>query len=438
MEWYLALGILLIPLFLLMGAGIPVAFAFLGVNILGAWLFLGGEVGLAQLVRNSIGSVNNFALAPIPLFVLMGEILLHTGLAFRAINAIEQLIQRVPGRLAIVGVLGGTTFATLSGSSIANTAMMGSVMLPDMLKRGYHPTLAMGPIMAVGGIAMLIPPSALIVMFGSLAGISIAQLLIAGIIPGLLMATCFLAYVILRSRLRPADAPADDAPTSLKGWARWRPLVRDVLPLFLIFVAVVGSILTGWASPTESAAIGVFATLVATVAYRSVSWKGLIEAVHSTVRVSIIILFVMVASTTFAQLLSFSGAASGFLSLIREWNLEPWLLVLGMLAIILVLGCVVEQVSMMMITLPFFMPLIATAGIDPVWFGILMLIGLEIGLLTPPFGLLLMVMQSVAPPSIRIGQIYKAAAPFIVIEIAVLGLLFLVPVLATGLTRWIQ
>ena len=438
MEWYLALGILLVPLFLLMGAGIPVAFTFLGVNILGAWLFLGGEVGLAQLVRNSIGSVTNFALAPIPLFVLMGEILLHTGLAFRAINAIEQLIQRVPGRLAIVGVLGGTTFATLSGSSIANTAMMGSVMLPDMLKRGYHPTLAMGPIMAVGGIAMLIPPSALIVMYGSLAGISIAKLLIAGIIPGMLMAACFLGYVIVRSRLRPQDAPADDAPTSLTGWERWRPLVRDVLPLFLIFVAVVGSILTGWASPTESAAIGVFATLVATVAYRSASWRGLIEAVHSTVRVSIIILFVMVASTTFAQLLSFSGAASGFLALIREWNLEPWLLVLGMLAIVLVLGCVVEQVSMMMITLPFFMPLVTAAGIDPVWFGILMLIGLEIGLLTPPFGLLLMVMQSVAPSSIRLGQIYKAAAPFIVIEIAVLALLFLVPVLATGLAHWIQ
>lgn len=438
MEWYFALAVLLVPLFFFMGVGIPVAFTFLGVNILGAWLFLGGEVGLAQLVRNSVGAVTNFALAPIPLFILMGEVLLHTGLAFRAINAIEQLIQRVPGRLSIVSVLGGTTFATLSGSSIANTAMMGGVMLPDMLKRGYHPTLAMGPIMAVGGIAMLIPPSALIVMFGSLAGVSISQLLIAGIVPGLLMAAGFLAYVVIRSRLRPQDAPADSVTNPLTGWARWRPLVRDVLPLFLIFVAVVGSILTGWASPTESAAIGVLATLIATFAYRCATWKGLVTAVHSTVRVSIVILFIMVASTTFAQLLSFSGAASGFLGAIRDWNLPPWALVLGMLAIILVIGCVVEQVSMMMITLPFFMPLVATAGIDPVWFGILMLIALEIGLLTPPFGLLLIVMQSVAPPSVRLGQIYRAASPFIAIEIAVLTLLFLVPILVTGLTRWIQ
>lgn len=435
MEWQFALALMLGSLFALMLLGVPVAFAFLGVNLLGAWVFFGGEAGLGQLVRNSVGAVSSFSLTPIPLFILMGEVLFHTGLAYKAIEAIERLIAKVPGRLAVVSVLGGTTFATLSGSTIANTAMMGGVLLPQMLQRGYHPTLAMGPIMAVGGIAMLIPPSALAVMLGSLAGISIAELLIGGIVPGLLMAACFLAYVVIRSRMRPQDAPKDEALQEVKGWERWKPFVRDVLPLFSIFVAVVGSMLLGWASPTESAAIGALASVLATMAYGALTGKALYKSLMETARVSVIILFVMVASTTFSQLLSFSGATTGFLSIINQWQLSPLMLVLGMLAILLIMGCVIDQISMMMITLPFFMPLAQAAGIEPVWLGVMMLIAMELGLLTPPFGLLLMVMQSVAPKQIRLPQIYAAAMPFIAIELVVLVLVILMPWLAIGLPR---
>ena len=250
MDWSSALFLLLGTLLLLMLTGLPVAFAFLGVNLIGAFVFLGGEIGLDQVVRNTIASVSNFSLAPIPLFLLMGEILFQTGVAFAAINAIDKLITRVPGRLSIVSVLGGTMFSSLSGSTIANTAVLGSALLPDMLKRGYHPTIAMGPIMATGSIAMLIPPSALAVLLGSLAGISIAKLLIAGIIPGLMMAASFLIYIIVRCRANPALAPAYDVePATL--WQRWKPLLTHVLPLMGIFVVVVGSILGGWATPTR-------------------------------------------------------------------------------------------------------------------------------------------------------------------------------------------
>src|SRR5690606_37204983 len=217
MDWTSSLGILLGTLFFLMAIGAPVAFAFLGVNIIGAWIFIGGEMGLMQLVRNSIESVTSFSLTPIPLFVLMGEILFHTGVAYRAINAVERLIARVPGRLSIVSVVGGTVFATLSGSTIANTAMMGGTLLPDMLKRGYKDSIAMGPIMAVGGITMLILPSALAVMLGSLAGISISELLIAGIVPGFLLAVFFLGYVVIRCKMDPSLAPADDPAERLSG-----------------------------------------------------------------------------------------------------------------------------------------------------------------------------------------------------------------------------
>ncbi|MCB5364128.1 TRAP transporter large permease [Pusillimonas sp. CC-YST705] len=433
MEWYMAFGVLLGTLFVLMLLSVPVAFAFLGVNLVGAWLFMGGEAGLGQLVRNSIQSVSSFSLTPIPLFVLMGEVLFFTGVAYRAIAAVEQMIAKVPGRLSIVSVLGGTVFATLSGSTIANTAMMGGTLMPEMLKRGYAPGIAMGPIMAVGGIAMLVPPSALAVMLGSLAGISISQLLIGGVIPGFLLAVLFLAYVVIRCKLSPELIPQDEEGQFASGWERWRPFVVDVLPLFGIFVAVVGSMLAGLASPTESAAIGAVASVIATICYRSFTWAALYQSLMATARVSVIILFVLIASTTFSQLLSFSGATTGLLRIIGQYDLSPMLLVIGMLVILLILGAVIDQISMMMITLPFFMPLANAAGVDPIWLGVMMLLAMEIGLLTPPFGLLCMVMQSVAPPSIRLTQIYASVIPFIIIEIAMLGFILLVPWLAVGL-----
>lgn len=439
MEWQSALALMLGALFFFMAIGTPVVFAFLAVNLIGAWVFLGQEAGLSQWVRNTTSAITSFSLTPIPLFVLMGEVLFHTGLAFKAITAIERVISKVPGKLSIVSILGGTTFATLSGSSIANTAMMGGVMMPEMERRGYHPTMSMGPIMAVGGIAMLIPPSALAVMLGSLANISIERLLIGGILPGLLMAIGFLGYVIIRSYLRPQDAPSDPSDAlNVHGWEKWKPFCFDVLPLMGIFIAVVGSMLIGWASPTESAAIGVTASIIATIFYRALTLKALWTSLIETAKVSVIILFILAASTTFAQLLSFSGASTGFLGLIKSMELTPFFLVLGMLAILLVLGMVLDQISMMMIALPFFMPLANAAGVDPVWLGVMMLITLEIGLLTPPFGLLLIVMQSVVPKSIRLPQIYRAAVPFLAIEIVVLALVFSLPWIATGLPELIR
>ena len=435
MDWQSALTLLLGTLFVLMLIGVPVAFAFLGVNLLGAWIFMGGEAGISQLVRNSIQSVSSFSLTPIPLFILMGEVLFHTGLAYRAINAIERLIARVPGRLSVVSVVGGTVFATLSGSTIANTAMMGGTLLPEMMRRGYHPNIAMGPIMAVGGIAMLIPPSALAVMLGSLAGISISKLLIGGIIPGLLMASLFLGYVVVRCKISPEMAPADDPSQRVYGWEKWKPFFRDVVPLLGIFVAVVGSMLAGWASPTESAAIGAVAATIATMCYGAFTLPSFYKSLIETARISVIILFVLIASTTFSQLLSFSGATSGLLGIITAYELSPLWLIIGMLLILLVLGCVIDQVSMMMITLPFFMPLANAAGIDPVWLGVMLLVAMELGLLTPPFGLLCMVMQSVAPPQIRLTQIYASVLPFIVIEVLVIALILFLPWLAIGLPR---
>ena len=438
MDWSQVLLLMLGLLCGLMALGLPVAFAFLAVNCVGAWLFLGGEAGLMQLVRNSLAALANFSLVPIPLFLLMGEILFHTGVAYKAIEAVDRLINRVPGRLAVVAVAGGTVFSSLSGSTIANTAVLGSSLLPDMLKRGYHPGLAMGPIMAVGGIAMLIPPSALAVLLGSLAGISIAKLLIAGILPGILMSILFVGYVMLRAKLNPALAPPDEPIQNASLGARLIPFLIYVVPLFAIFIVVVGSIFLGLATPTESAALGSLAAALAAIAYGKGSCKAFAQALRETAKIAVMILFIIVASVTFAQILAFSGATDGLLRSIQAMQLSPFLLLLAMLGILLLLGAFMDQVSMLMITLPFYIPLANALGLDLLWFGVLLLLVMEISFTTPPFGLLLYVMKGVAPPEIGMGQIYKAALPFIVLEVIVLVLLIVIPELATWLPTLIQ
>src|SRR5262245_5308503 len=276
-SWQLAALLLLGGSTALLFIGVPVALAFIAINIIGASLFLGGEAGLAQIVRNSVVSVMNFSLTPIPLFILMGEILFHTGIAIKVIDGIERLIRQVPGRLAVVAVVAGTVFSAISGSTIATTAMLGSLMLPVMLSRGYNPVMATGPIMAIGAGDMLTPPSALTVLLGSLSGISISNLLIGGVVPGLMLSVAFVGYIIVRAKANPALAPAT-AIEKRTGWARYELLVLYVLPLVSIFVVVIGAMSGGIATPTESAALGALATLALAAAYRSLSFDALLKA----------------------------------------------------------------------------------------------------------------------------------------------------------------
>jgi tripartite ATP-independent transporter DctM subunit len=434
MTWWIAACVLFGALTLLFAIALPAAFAFLGINIVGAWVWLGKDAGLIQLVRNGVASIASFSLTPIPFFILMGEVLFHTGVAMRAIDAIDRLIWRVPGRLAVVAVVAGTVFSAISGSTIATTALLGSLLLPQMLARGYHPNLAMGPIMAIGGVDMLIPPSALTVLLGSLAGISISELLIAGIVPGVLLALLFVGWIVLRAMLNPSLAPAFEHQ-ELPLWERVKPLLLYVLPLALIFVVVVLSMTAGWATPTEAAAIGAVATVAVAWMYRALTWSNLMKALMGTAGISGIILFIIVGATTFAQILTFSGATNGLVGAVQAANLGPWPVLLIMLAVLLVLGCFIDQVSMMLICLPFFMPLVAAYGLDPVWFGVLFLMCMQLGLLTPPFGMLLFTMKSVAPKEIPMQQIWRAVTPYVLMGFAALVAVLLFPGLATWLPK---
>ena len=481
MEWYLALILMLGTVCVAMFLGLPVAFAFFAANVLGTALFINGDIGLVMMPIEFHNAIK-FTLAPIPLFLLMGEILLQTGVAFKAIGAIDRLIARVPGRLSVVSIVGGTVFSSLSGSTIANTAILGSVLLPDMIRRGYQPAIAMGPIMAVGGIAMLIPPSALAVLLASLAEQSVAQLLVAGIVPGILMATLFFAYVVGRCMLNPSLAPADipdervlDEPITVAlnigGRARWSatyggpqrrrinrvlPFFFYILPLLLIFVVVVGSIFFKIAAPTEAAALGCLASLAICYFFRLFSrritisgiegadfgWRDIVTALMETAKINTMILFIIAGSLVFSQALSNSGATDGLLQQVTAMDLTPLLVVIIMMAVLLFLGAFMDQVSMLLLTLPFFLlgsqSLQVVFDIDVIWLMVLMLITMEISLLTPPFGLLLYVMKGVAQFKVTLGEIVLSALPFIVIELFVLILLIAVPEIATWLPSQID
>ncbi len=432
MTWWLAAALLFGALTALFLIALPAAFAFFGINIIGAWFYLGKDAGLVQLIRNGVVSITNFSLTPIPFFVLMGEVLFHTGVAMKAIDAIDRIIARVPGRLSVVAVVAGTVFSAISGSTIATTALLGSLLLPEMLRRGYHPNMAMGPIMAIGGVDMLIPPSALTVLLGSLSGISISHLLIAGILPGMLMSLAFVAYIVVRARLDPALAPVFEHE-SVAGWARWKPLLLYVMPLVIIFVVVILAMVAGWATPTESAAIGAVATVAVAWLYRALTLANLMRALMGTAAISGIILFIIVGATTFSQVLTFSGATNGMVGAIRDAGFGPSAVMLAMMAILIVLGCFIDQVSMMLITLPFFIPLVQFYNFDPIWFGVAFLICMQLGLLTPPFGMLLFTMKSVAPGHITMRQVYSAVTPYVIFGLVLLAFVLIWPPIATWL-----
>src|SRR3982075_1965834 len=298
MSWQMAALLLLGGSTVLLFIGMPVAFSFIAINLVGALLFLGGDAGLHQLVRNSSAAVMNFSLTPIPLFILMGEVLFHTGLAVKVIEGVERLIRQVPGALGGGAGVAGTIFSAISGSTIATTAMLGSLMLPVMLARGYHPVMATGPIMAIGAVDMLIPPSALTVLLGSLSGISISKLLIGGIVPGLILSLAFVVYIVVRVKMNPSLAPAARF-TEYRGWEKFRPLVQYVVPLVSIFVVVVASMSAGWATPTESAAFGARPASLLAAPYRALPLRTLVLALRGTASICRIILFIIVGAMTF-------------------------------------------------------------------------------------------------------------------------------------------
>ncbi len=432
MEWYLALGFLLGLVIVFMAFGTPIALAFLAANVIGAWYFMGGEAGVVQMLDNGFGAISSFNLVPIPLFLLMGELFFRTGLGLRMFNAVDRLIGRVPGRLSYVTVAGGTAFSTLSGSSMGSTALMGSLLVPEMERRGYKKHMSIGPILGTGGLAIIIPPSALAVLLATLAKIDIGALLIAGILPGLLLAVFYMVTIWIQTRLDPAAAPAYE----LERISLREKLVlffRDILPMISVMIIIITLMLVGFATPSESAAFGALGVILLAFVFRCMTWEAFMASVVGALKVTLMAYLIVFGSATFSQLLAFSGASGGLIQWGIGFELSPLLMLLAMFAVLLVLGTFMEQISIMMLTVPFFFPLAQALGFDVIWFGIIVLLALEISFSTPPFGLLLFVMKGVAPSGTSMATIYKAALPYILCSMLLVALLTAFPAIATWL-----
>ena len=437
MEWYeagaLLLGLALVPLAL----GVPVFISFLFANAIGVLIFMGGANGLIQLVSNGTVSISSFLLVPVPLFILMGEIFFHAGLAVRVFDALDAVFGGIRGRLSYLCVTSGTVFATLTGTSMASTAMMGSMLVPEMNRRGYKSKMSIGPILGSGGLAMIIPPSALAVLLGSLAQIDIGALLLAGIVPGLVLALLYIGLIYLQVRLDPNAAPSYETEHHPLG-RKLRLLATNVLPMGLVIFAVIGMIIAGIATPSESAAFGVIGVVILAIAFRRLNWEVLKKSLTGTVKVTVMVFMIIVGSSTFSQLLAFSGASSGLVSWATDLAVDPVAMLLLMFLVLLFLGMFLDQVSQMLLTLPVFMPLAVTLGYDPIWFGVVMLLAMEISLTTPPFGLLLFVMLGVAPKGTTLSEVALASVPYILCSLILLALLILVPGVAVGLPDLIR
>ena len=434
MEWYWAALILFGLGIGLMMLGVPVAIAFFATNIVAAALYMGGGAGIIQVINNGFGAMTSFALVPIPMFVLMGELFFHTGLAGRCFNAADKLLGNVPARLSFVTLIGGTAFAGPAGSSIGSCALLGSLMVPEMYRRGYSKYLSIGPIMGVGGLAVIIPPSALTVLLATLGRTDVGDLLIAGVIPGLVLAVMYGILIYGWTVFDPSAAPQTPVPVVTRR-EKLKLVFVDVIPMVAIIVFSVLIMIIGWCTPTEAAALGAVSVIALAACYGEMTWKAFLKSLDGSLRVTVMAFLIIFGSATFAQVLAFTGASSGLMNWALGFQLSPMGMLWVMIGVIFFLGCFMDQLSMMLLTAPIFFPLAKTLGFDLTWFGLIMLLALEIGYTTPPFGLLLFVMKGVAPPGTTMRDIYLAGMPFIACVILLIGFIIVFPPLATWLPQ---
>ena len=432
MEWYWALGTLIGMVMFFMALGVPVALTFITTNIIGVVIFMGDIAGWLQIADNSTSLITRFTLGPVPMFIMMGALFFHTGLAIKVFDGLDVVFGRLRGRLCYLTVAGGSLFSTLTGSSMANTAMLGALMVPEMKRRGYSQKMSMGPILGTGGLAMIIPPSALGVLLASVANIDVGRLLVAGFLPGFVLAGLYATLIYLQIRFNPDSAPAYDVEMPSVG-ERVKIVCTNILPMGLVVFMVVGFIIFGWATPTEASAFGVLGVFILAVSFRSLTFEALKNAVEATVKVGAMVFFIIMSSTVFSQLLSYSGASAGLLEWVTGFEISKYWILFFMFFILISLGMFMDATSMMLITVPIFFPLAEQLGFDLVWFGLFVLMTFEMAGTTPPFGLLLYVMLGVAPKGTTLFQVAGAAFPYLVCDAILIMILIFYP----GLALWL-
>jgi tripartite ATP-independent transporter DctM subunit len=429
-EWYWILTIIIVLLLAFFVSGMYVAIAFLAVDIIGLIWFVGGEKGLHLLTTSMYDSVANYNMTPLPLYLLMAEILFESGVVGICLDAIDNLIGKVKARLNIVVIVAGAVFGAISGVGMGTTAMLGRTLAPEMQKRGYDLRLGIGCIMGAGVLTALIPPSSLAVLVGSLAGVSVAKMLVGGLIPGIVLTIIYIAYVIIAVQIKPTLAP----PPVTKNISLSKRAISFgyLIPLVVIVFLVLGTMQLGIATPTEAAALGVLGSIIIIPIYKLNPFTSFKKAIMPTFETTVMLLIIFAGSKAFSQILSITGSTSGLAHLATGADVSPIVLFFLMQLVVFFLGMFIDQSSIMMICIPIFIPVVNALQFDPLLFWLVFLVNIITGAITPPFGMLLFTAKSVIPQA-SMRDIYMAGIPFAIISVIFMVIMVAYPPMSTWL-----
>jgi C4-dicarboxylate transporter DctM subunit len=420
--------VLVLLIFLaLLCAGMTIPFAITVPSVL--YLLLhAGLPGVKGIGLVSWGSMNSFTLSAIPLFILMAEILQESKLSLRVYHGLSKLVSWIPGGLLQTNIAGCAIFAAISGSSVVTAASIGRVALPELQKRKYDPKLSAGSLAAGGTLGILIPPSIAMIVYGTFTETSVAKLFMAGVVPGLLLTAMFMAYIAIHSVLKPSVAPAEKGAQSL---AEFRDAMLDVFPFIVLIGGTIGSIYSGLVTPTEAAAVGCLLSMLIAVFWGEFDFGVLWRALQTTVRVCGNILFIVYAAFLFSYAISYAGVGEQITQFLVDLKLSKLEFFIALFILYTVLGCLVESLGMIVVTVPLLYPVLLQYGIDPIWFGVILVLFIEMGQISPPIGINLFVIQSIWTGKLK--DVVLGTVPFHLIMFVLLGLLVVFPDIAMWL-----
>ncbi len=424
--------VMLAGLFLCLAIGQWTAFALGAVGMLVLWLSK-GTIGLQSISSVVWNTANSYILIAVPMFLLMGEVILRSGISGRFYAGVVAVLGRLPGGLLHANIASCAIFSAVSGSSVATAASVGTVAIPELKRAGYQPAAIYGSLAAGGTLGILIPPSIVLVLYAALVEESLGRLFIAAVLPGLLMTLVFMAYIVIRVAIQPGIAPPRETISRMTLAAR-RNAMLHLLPILGLLVVVLGGIYGGVTTPTEASAVGAAGAIMLAAAYRALSMKMLAESLASTVKTTCMVTLIIIGAQILSTALTFSGVSREVSEWILALELSRWILFSAVILLYLVLGCFVDGLSMMYMTLPVLLPVFKALGFDLIWLGVIIVIVIEIGQITPPVGLNLFTIHAISGGA-RFSEVANGSLPYVVLMLAVIVLLALFPEIALWLPR---
>ena len=430
MEWYTILIIGLSILVALFLTGAPIFLAFL-IMIVSGVVFLLGDAAFGMVANSIYETATTASLGTVPLFILLGEILFRSGCMEVLLDSIDKLVGRIKGRQYVLSISLSTVLGALSGSAIAVGAMLGRSLLPIMRERGYDTKLSIGTILAGACLAPIIPPSILAIIVGTLADVSIASLLIAGVLPGLLLAGLFITACMIKVQIDPTLAPEVESGEKVSSIGKLKA-VGGLLPFSIIIFMVMGLIMLGVATPSESAATGVLGAVLTAAYYKRLSVKMMFEAIGEASLLACVILLILCSAVMFTQLLAFTGATSALTEVVTELEVNRWVMFFIMMLLPFILCMFIDQLGLMLVVIPVYLPILKVLEFDPVWFWLLFLLNITLGAITPPFGYVMFAVKAAAP-DVSMGEIFSASWLFVGLTLVGMILLAVFPDIVTFL-----